>query len=188
MRVYFVGGHSTGKTTLARAVAKQLGLPLINEVARALLNEVSGGNFHAIRTDLDAVNQYQRGVFERQLLEEERLPGGFVSDRSFDNLAYAAEHSSVLPDILHSEQFRLYVEKVRLSGIVFFVRPHLNLIMDDGIRAGADRDSILRIDGMVKLLLATYRIEHINITGDNFQERVNDVLTVIRLAQRQTRI
>ena len=32
LRIYVCGAHSTGKTTLARHLAEELGLPLINEV------------------------------------------------------------------------------------------------------------------------------------------------------------
>jgi hypothetical protein len=37
MRIYFVGAHATGKTTLARYVRDRYGLKLISEVARSIL-------------------------------------------------------------------------------------------------------------------------------------------------------
>ena len=33
MRIYFVGSHATGKTTLCRFVSRRYGLPMITEVA-----------------------------------------------------------------------------------------------------------------------------------------------------------
>lgn len=180
MRVYFVGSHSTGKTTLARAVSKQFGLPLITEVARGVLAELEI-NFNTLRTDIDMVARYQRKVFERQVATERLQQAGFVSDRAFDNLAYAAEHSNILPDMVLTQEFIKYVETIRQQGIVFFVRPHPNLITEDGTRAGADHDSILRIDGMVKLLLIMNRVEHFNIRGENFQERFNDVMLILKI-------
>ena len=35
-RVYLVGAHSTGKTTLARYIRDHYGLPMISEVARSV--------------------------------------------------------------------------------------------------------------------------------------------------------
>ena len=40
MRIYFVGSHATGKTTLCRYVSRRYGLPMISEVARAVLAEM----------------------------------------------------------------------------------------------------------------------------------------------------
>ena len=40
MKVYFVGSHATGKTELARFVSRAYKLPLISEVARAVLAEM----------------------------------------------------------------------------------------------------------------------------------------------------
>ena len=40
IRIYFVGAHATGKTTLARYVRDRYGLTLISEVARTLLAEL----------------------------------------------------------------------------------------------------------------------------------------------------
>jgi adenylate kinase family enzyme len=37
MRIYFVGAHATGKTTMTRYVSRRYGLPMITEVARAVL-------------------------------------------------------------------------------------------------------------------------------------------------------
>ena len=37
VRIYLVGAHATGKTTLARWVRDRYGLPMISEVARGVL-------------------------------------------------------------------------------------------------------------------------------------------------------
>ena len=47
---------------------------------------------NSLRSDIQAVNSYQRGVLEKQISEESGREH-FVSDRSFDNLAYAAMHA-----------------------------------------------------------------------------------------------
>ena len=39
MRIYFIGAHATGKTTMSRYVSRKWGLPMITEVARSVLSE-----------------------------------------------------------------------------------------------------------------------------------------------------
>src|SRR5215470_3650171 len=108
MRIYFVGSHATGKTTLCRYVSKRYGVPMISEVARGVLAELET-TFDALRTDIDQVGVYQRRVFERQMAAERGHGGGFVSDRAFDNLAYAAEHTTILADLLSEQGFADYM-------------------------------------------------------------------------------
>jgi nicotinamide riboside kinase len=187
MRIYFVGSHATGKTTMTRWVSRRYGLPMITEVARAVLAELET-NFDTLRTDMERVGDYQRRVFERQIAIERMQDKGFVSDRAFDNLAYAAEHAMVLGDIMAEDsgiEVRSYMEWV-CNGLVFFVRPHRSLLKEDGVRAGVDWDSVVRIDGMVKLLLEQFRIRYLPIDTPSMQERIRAVEFVLsRLGMEQ---
>ena len=126
MRIYFVGSHATGKTTLCRYVSRRYGLPMISEVARAVLAEMETG-FDALRTDMDLVGEYQERVFERQVAVERMHQGRFVSDRAFDNLAYVAEHTMNAASMMNDQRFHDYMKWVR-EGIVFFLRPHQSLL------------------------------------------------------------
>ncbi len=186
-RIYFVGSHATGKTTMTRWVSRRYGLPMITEVARAVLAELET-NFDTLRTDMERVGDYQRRVFERQIAIERMQDKGFVSDRAFDNLAYAAEHAMVLGDIMAEDsgiEVRSYMEWVS-NGLVFFVRPHRSLLKEDGVRAGVDWDSVVRIDGMVKLLLEQFRIRYLPIDTPSMQERIRAVEFVLsRLGMEQ---
>lgn len=173
MRIYFIGSHATGKTTLCRYVSQHYGVPMITEVARAVLAEMET-SFDSLRTDVDLVGEYQRRVFERQMAIEKLHNGTFVSDRAFDNLAYAAEHTTIIADMLGDPRFPDYMRWVS-EGIVFFLRPHPSLLKDDGVRAGLSWESVLRIDGMVKLLLEQYRISYLPIESVSMQERVRAV-------------
>lgn len=177
MKIYFVGSHATGKTTMARYVSRHYGLPMITEVARAVLAELETG-LEALRTDIDLVNQYQRKVFDRQVEIEKVYTGGFVSDRAFDNLAYAAEHATILSQLMESQKFLDYMDWVR-SGIVFFLRPDKSLLKEDGVRASVDWESVIRIDGMVKLFLEQFKIRYLPIQTANMQERVKVVEFVL---------
>ena len=173
MRIYFVGSHATGKTTLCRWVSRRYGLPMITEVARAVLAEMET-SLDSLRTDMDLVAEYQRRVFDRQVAIEKLQPGGFVSDRAFDNLAYAAEHTTVVADLLNDQMFHDYMRWVS-QGVVFFLRPHPSLLKEDGVRAGVDWDSVVRIDGMVKLLLEQHRVQYLPIESVSMMERVRAV-------------
>ncbi|RMH44825.1 MAG: hypothetical protein D6689_01535 [Deltaproteobacteria bacterium] len=173
MRVYFIGSHATGKTTLCRYVSHRYRLPMITEVARLILAEQET-NLDALRTDMDLVAAYQRRVFERQMQVERQHDGSFVSDRAFDNLAYAAEHTTILAELLGDPRFDEYMEWVA-GGVVFFLRPHASLLRDDGVRAGVSWDEVVRIDGMVKLLLEQYRIKYLPVESVSMQERVRAV-------------
>jgi predicted ATPase len=177
MRVYFVGSHATGKTTLCRYVSRRYGLPMITEMARAVLAEMET-SLDTLRTDMELVAEYQERVFARQVEVERMHQGRFVSDRAFDNLAYAAEHTTVAADMLGDPAFTEYMRWVN-AGVVFFLRPHASLLREDGTRAGVSWDSVLRIDGMIKLMLEQYRVSYLPIESVSMQERVRAVEFVL---------
>jgi len=177
VRIYFVGSHATGKTTLCRYVSRRYGLPMISEVARAVLAEMETG-LDRLRTDMDLVAEYQERVFARQVAVEQMHDGKFVSDRAFDNLAYVAEHTTNAWAMMNDARFHDYMKWVR-EGLVFFVRPHKDLLKDDGVRAGVSWDSVLRIDGMVKLMLEQHRIQYMPLESVSMQERVRAVEFVL---------
>lgn len=184
LRIYVCGAHSTGKTTLARHLAREFDLPFVNEVARQVMAELEL-SFETLRVDVGRVTEYQREVFRRQLEVEERYPEGFVSDRTFDNLAYAARHSQALPDLLGPEAER-YFERVR-NSLVFFVRPHRECMQDADGREKVGWDEINRIDGIVDFLLSWQRIPCIGISELNMKERVRTAVTAVRLYKRACR-
>jgi predicted ATPase len=173
VRIYFVGSHATGKTTLCRYVSRRYGLPMISEVARAVLAEMES-SLDALRTDMDLVAEYQERVFERQVAVERQHNGRFVSDRAFDNLAYVAEHTTNAAAMMNDDRFHDYMRWVS-QGIVFFLRPHASLLKDDGVRAGVSWESVLRIDGMVKLMLEQHAISYLPLESVSMQERVRAV-------------
>lgn len=172
-----MGSHATGKTTLCRYVSRRYGLPMISEMARAVLAEMETG-LDALRTDMDLVAEYQERVFARQVAVEKLHEGRFVSDRAFDNLAYVAEHTTNAAAMMNDQRFHDYMKWVR-EGIVFFLRPHQSLLKEDGVRAGVSWDSVLRIDGMVKLMLEQHRISYLPLESVSMQERVRAVEFVL---------
>ena len=180
LRIYLVGAHATGKTTLARWVRDRYGLPMIAEVARGVLAEMEA-RLETLRTDVDLVNRYQLEVFGRQIETERKVDGPFVSDRAFCNLAYAAHHSRILPQLATDPRLARYMESVK-RGVVFFIRPHRELLAADGVRERMDWEEVVRIDGMVKLLLEMFGVPYIPIASLSMQERVRLVESSLALA------
>lgn len=180
MKVYFIGAHSTGKTTLARYVAKEYKLPFLNEVARTILAEREL-NLNSLRTDPELANDYQSDVFYSQFKEEEKFKE-FVSDRSFDNLAYAAQHTTKLLSSLIKDPILLkYIEDLKSKeNFIFFVRPSRATLHNDGVREALTWDGIVAIDAMIKLLAEMFELEYFQINTDSMQERVNLINSVLR--------
>ncbi len=180
VHVYLVGAHATGKTTLARWIRDHFGLPMISEVARGVLAEMEA-QLESLRTDVDLVSKYQAQVFERQIEAERAHAGSFVSDRAFCNLAYAAHHSNLMAEVVADPRFAEYMQEVK-RGIVFFLRPHKEMLTEDGVRAGVDWEEVLRIDGMVKIMLEMFAVPYIPISCLSMQERTRTVERVLDLS------
>jgi nicotinamide riboside kinase len=178
VRIYFIGAHSTGKTTMARYVAENYGIPLLTEVARSLLAEREL-TMETLRSDLPVVDSFQKGIFFRQM-EVEKGRDSFVSDRSFDNLAYAAQHSRVLREVLETPAARAYVERLRSEDVlIFFVRPVRSTMRNDGVREQVEWEGLQQIDGMVKFMLEMWGLRHFQISTGSMQERARFVDAII---------
>lgn len=179
MKVYFVGSHSTGKTTCARYVSGKYKLPMITEVARAVLSEKEL-QLDTLRYDMDLVDDYQRSIFQRQLSEELKYTD-FVSDRSFDCLAYAAQHTRILPDLLTSDELQGYLTKLAApDSIIFFVRPSKATLKADGVRESLTWDGVTAIDAQIKFMLEMFQLRYFQINIDNMQERTRFIDAILK--------
>ena len=181
-RIYLVGAHSTGNTTLARWIRDNYGIPMISEVARSVLAEMEA-QVDRLRADVDLVNRYQAEVFLRQARSEAEAEqrGAFVSDRAFCNLAYAAQHGTLLAEVARDPRLAAYMEGVK-RGLVFYVRPHEALMASDGVRERLDWEEVLRIDGMVKFLLEFFGVPYVPMASLAMQERQRCIESVLSLA------
>lgn len=183
MKIYFIGAHSTGKTTCARYVSETHNIPMITEVARTILAEKEL-RLDVLRTDLNAVDEFQTKTFFRQIKEEDKY-NDFVSDRSLDCLAYAAQHSRVLPKLIGSNEFLSYLDVLRKPDtIIFFVRPSKATLKEDGVREALNWDGIIAIDAMVKIMLEMFNLRYFQINTDNMQERAHFINSILSLSQK----
>ena len=111
--------------------------------ARIEIAKMGGDSFDRLRTDLDAVTRFQKNVFHAQIRAVQGVER-YVSDRAFDNIAYAAENAAcgTAAAMWRSPACRRYVRGIadtvrRCEGAVFFVRPGVALARD------GDRKSVV---------------------------------------------
>lgn len=183
MKIYLVGAHCTGKTTLAKFIADRYNIDIVSEVVRKIVNEMEG-DLNDVRTDMFMVDWLQEEILDRQHdTEANIMKDNFVSDRGMDFLAYTAEYSNITHDIRHNEAYKRYIEWLKEDSIVFFLRPHKTLLngVDDGFRKNLSWESICRIDGMIKFILELEEIDYIQINTDIFQEKIRLVESVLKL-------
>lgn len=179
MRIYFCAAHSCGKTTLARITAEKTGLVFLNEVARTILAEKEL-SLDTLRVNLDVADDYQKTIFKRQI-EEEKKHKSFVSDRTFDNLAYMAQHARMFKETVESELCKNYIESLKENDVtIFFIRPHKVTMKNDGVRESVSWDGIVAIDAQIKLLFELFGLDYFQINTDSMQERVRFVETVLK--------
>ena len=178
MRIYLVGSYSCGKTTLCRHISKQYNLHMIPEMARAVLARMEMP-LEKLRYDIDLVNLFQTEVVKGQINVEKSIEGDFISDRAFDSLAFVAEHSTLLSKLMKDKEVLEYIEWVK-GGTVFFVRPHKELMKADGVRETPNWESVVRIDGMIKVLLEQFEVPYLPIASLSMQERVRTIDFVIK--------
>jgi hypothetical protein len=161
--VYFVGADRGGKTTLCRYVRDAYRLTMLGEAARTVLHR-DEDDFARIRATGVSASKYQCDVFNRQLREEDATKAPYVSDRAFDNLAYASEHGRNFKE-LYDALPPAYLERLRAS-VVFFVKPAHDIFLAgaaDPVRARTDWDAVQRISAKVEMLLQLLEIPHVTI-------------------------
>lgn len=173
-RLAIVGSFSTGKTTLAEEAAPKLGLPLLPEVAREVVEL-------GFKLDKDATVETETLIFLRQYYNE-MTHGEFIGDRSLvDVLAYA---SWVLEHQERRKEFALWDtcldiarHHLRSQYTDVFYLPIEFGIVADGLRP-MDPDFQLDIDRRIVELMETYDIKYSTLTG-TVQERLDALIASV---------
>lgn len=180
-RIYFTGAQSTGKTTLAGLVADRYGLPMVTGAARREQDR-EGKTLDEIRADPTAVDRFQLAIFEGQLSAEEAAQGGFVADRAFDSMCYAAQHSSVASVVYRDPRFHQYIDRLRHPNVrVFFVRPQRNMLINDHHRSANDLtwEAMCRFDAQLQLLLEMFGVPYVPVSCFLLKDRARVVYGVL---------
>lgn len=171
-RIAIVGSFSTGKTTLAEAVAEPLRLPLLPEVAREVVKL-------GFRLDKDATPETETLIFLKQLYNEMAHPE-FVGDRSLiDVIAYAGwvlDNQSWRKE-MHLWEACLEIARhhLRSQYTHVFYLPVEFPIVPDGLRP-LDPEFQKEIDRRMLDVMDTYDVGFDTLRG-SVEERVGALLS-----------
>ena len=174
-RVAIVGSFSTGKTTLAEAAAPKLGLPLLPEVAREVVEL-------GFKLDKDATVETETLIFLRQYYNE-MVHTDFIGDRSLiDVMAYA---SWVLDNQERRKEFALWDTCVDIASHhlrsqytkVFYLPIEFGIVLD-GLRPD-DPAFQQDIDNRMLHLLDAHDVKYETLTG-SVEERLDELVGKLR--------
>ena len=165
MKIAISGAHGVGKTQLARKLAEALGLPIIDEVARTVAQQMGIKSCADILAQLDAgkwgaVLKYQHKIITAQIQAERATD--WISDRSVMDIAgYIHLYATLIADKKQRKSAlidaKTYSEGImpltrKYDAIVYVPVPRgLQAAEDDGFRLTAyqaELDKILR--GLLK--------------------------------------
>ena len=175
MKLAFVGSFSTGKTTMANLMARELRLPLLPEAARQVVEL-------GFPLDQSATAETETLIFLKTLLGE-LSHDSFVADRSMvDMLAYADwvmdhEREPRKEDHLWLAAREIAVLNLRSRYDFVFYLPIEFPIVLDGLRPD-DTNFQAEIDQRMTHLLHAHDVEHHHLTG-TVEQRRKEVLRVI---------
>ncbi|MDD3653701.1 MAG: ATP-binding protein [Desulfotomaculaceae bacterium] len=167
MKIGISGAQGTGKTTLARALSEELDLPLVEEQARLLTAREYGYKTpRELHEQTELGQQFQWRCLELQMAAEDKLPGGFISDRTvIDNAVYWMKwHSREAKSEDNMRYYRTVENRARDYDFIIYVPPEISLVAN-GFR-NPDRAYQEEIDFLITLFLTSFVQAYITVAGD----------------------
>lgn len=169
MKITIMGSHSTGKTTLAKALAKKLNFRYIHDVVRE--EAVKKG----FTINENTPPEVQLWLLLRQWELETTTPEGWVADKSqFDYLVYG---DLILKDEIAKKTMRWFVQRNARYDFVFYL-PIEFPMENDGIRS-VDPAFRENIDRLFRNCLDEFGIKYIVLSG-SIEERIKQALNHIK--------
>lgn len=155
-RITLTGAPCVGKSTLARALAERLGLPLLPERSREVARE---WGYTPATIPMERVLEFQWAILERQIAAEEQVAEtGFISDRCpIDSLCHFDWFGSDLGwTETEGQRYRAAVEARLSTYDLLIVIPPMFPMVDDGERI-ADLDFQTGLHGVIERLVGDWR-------------------------------
>lgn len=168
------GAQGVGKSTLAKRLAEELGLPLITKQARKAARTLGLDKLPNPRTEVALSNAFQNLCLHYQLQEESKYPS-FISDRTtIDNALYYlmnnAFHAEPADNMLY---YQKCTENTSRYSLLVYIPIEFEL-KDDGFRDN-NRFRQQEADFLIKGLLETMNPYYVIARG-TVEERVKAVL------------
>jgi len=178
MKIGILGAQGTGKTTLAEALAKKFGYPLILEIAREVMAEIGIDSPRELKGNPEKGKDFQMKCLGRQI-EEEKKHENFISDRTtIDNAAYWMKwHAHENPSPVNIGYYTLAWKNAKKYDLLVYVPPEFPLV-DDGCRS-INKAYQREMDFLIKLLLGSWGKNYITVEG-TLKERVAQVVKVVK--------
>ncbi len=171
MKIAFIGSHGTGKTTLAKEVAKRLSTRYISETA---LHVKSLGYKLFPNTD----ERTQLMIFLHQLNNEMKFTSGVFDRCLLDNVAYSIEANLFNNDIIN-EMLKITLDMLNRFDYIFLVTRFSDKIEKNEYRDD-DLQKHMKIESIIVDLLHRYFIKHYLIYEKTLDERVDKILNTIQ--------
>lgn len=180
MKIGISGSVCTGKTTLATAIAERLGVALVPETARVLLEQLQlgpGGE----RESLSDKIQFQKRLIEYKERSESQH-SAFVADRTFVDAAaywlyYVSKEASDMQSGRYLEQCEQRMVGYDLVLLLRFDRLGGDIV-DDGFRTSrlAYR---MALHLLIQGLLLQWRVPHTIVSSRNNDQIVDEVANLM---------
>jgi deoxyadenosine/deoxycytidine kinase len=171
-KIALCGAHGTGKTTLLKALNKELGLTELTGVIRSYWKDKTVSDFEKLSPSVRAV--FQKELLLNQIQAEDRLES-FVTDRSVIDYAAHTENDSDMSRVDKQMYFQLIQERVKNYTQVIYLKP-MFVAPDENLRADMQKQSRIA-EIMYKYGKSwTPSTKFYEITQLDLQDRVKEVL------------